>query len=59
MSEVRTANFETRQATVLAEGMSIILRDKFPPAVVHQVLLGLEEYLVAMPPELRQPLDEA
>lgn len=41
MSEVRTANFETRQATVLAEGMSIILRDKFPPAVVHQVLQGL------------------
>lgn len=56
MSEVRNSNFETRQATVLADGMSIILRDKFPPALVHEVLLGLEEYVAAMPPELRRPL---
>lgn len=51
-ADVRKANFETRQATVLAQAMVIILLDKFDPTVVHSVLLDLDEYRSAMPPEL-------
>lgn len=51
-ADTRNANFETRKATVLAQALVIILMDKFDPVVVHNALIGLEEYQSAMPPEL-------
>lgn len=42
--DVRESSFKQRKAKVFMDAIHLIVRDGIDPEVVHQALLGLEEY---------------
>ncbi len=52
--------FEKRKSRVMAEIISMIVRDKCPPSAVHEALLPLKEYCDCLPADyLYQILNES
>lgn len=50
--EVPGMDFEQRKLMVFIEAAVLIVRDRCDPQVVHQALLGLEEYVDGLPSDM-------